>query len=162
MQECGVLIPVSQSAEEEWMETLRVPVEEMGRGEGGRDREVAAKRKREEGDSGDVALFGRYFDSEQYKEVERVAGMGGEKDAAGAAAVGVGGGVIQAENFLVGLMKKFQKGAEDRLMGTVLGRSGEEREVLVEGGPVGRLGEWVGAERSDGARVPTSAEVEVT
>ena len=155
MQECGALIPLQQSAEEAWVEMLRVPASVMGEKDGGKGREQAEKRKREEEDVGDVRLFAKYFDSDQYKEVKRVAGMLQEKDAStGAAAVGVGGGVVHAEDFLAGLMKRHQKGAEDsRLAGTVLGRSiagaagsagvlGVERAVHIEGGPVGRLEEW--------------------
>jgi transcription initiation factor TFIID subunit 3 len=165
MQECGALIPLQQSAEETWVEALRVPAEVMGSREGGKGREAAEKRKREEGDVGDVRLFAKYFDSEQYKEVKRVAGMAQEKDAAtGEAAVGVGGGVVQAEDFLAGLMKRHQKGAEEsRLVGTVLGsKREEERAVVVEGGPVGRLEEWGDVVKKEHAKHNHMAEMEVT
>ena len=139
MQECGVLFPLAQSAEETWAEALRVPAEIMGSVEGGKGREQAEKRKREESDVGDVRSFANYFDSEQAKEVKRVAGMAQTQEAA---TVGVGGGVVAAEDFLAGLVKRYAKGEESRLVGTVLGgERGEVRGVHIEGGPVGRLEE---------------------
>lgn len=148
MQECGALIPVSQAAEEEWKELLRQPAAEMGRREGGNAREQAEKRKRDAEDVSDVRSLGKYFESDQYKEIKRVAGMIPDKD--GAAAVGVGGGVVQQEDYLAALMRKYQKGADDsRLAGTVLGKTGEERSVIIEGGPVQRLEDWAALARKE-------------
>ncbi|KAI7530238.1 hypothetical protein KC331_g14770 [Hortaea werneckii] len=68
-------------------------------------------------------------------------------------AVGVGGGVVQAEDYLTVLKKKMHgKAGEDdsRLQGTVLGRHGAEVEdggelgdVVIEGGPVQRIRDWM-------------------
>jgi transcription initiation factor TFIID subunit 3 len=163
MQECGVLAPLSQAAEEEWEEVLRVPAAVMGEKEGGRGREQAEKRKREESDAGDVRGFVKYFDSEQYGEVKRVAGLVPEKDAAGVGAVGVGGEKVQVEDFLAGLMRRYQKGAEEsRLAGTVLGKGGEERPVVVEGGPVQRIDDWGAVAQKENARTKPFIQAEAT
>ena len=163
LQECGALIPVSQAAEEEWEEVLRRPVEEMGRHEGGRAREQAEKRKRDDGDVADVHQFVKYFNSDQYREVKRVAGMLPDANAAGAAAVGVGGGAVHVEDFLTGLMRKYQKGAdESRLQGTVLGKVGEDRSVVIEGGPVGKLEDWGGVAMKENAAPVSVEEAEAT
>jgi transcription initiation factor TFIID subunit 3 len=163
MQECGVLTPLSQAAEEEWEEVLRVPATVMGAKEGGREREQAEKRKREESDVGDVRGFVKYFDSEQYREVKRVAGLVPEKDAAGVGAVGVGGEKVQVEDFLAGLMRRYQKGAEEsRLTGTVLGKGGEERPAIVEGGPVQKLADWAAVAQKENTRTIPIVEAEAT
>ncbi|KAK0834045.1 hypothetical protein LTR73_001808 [Friedmanniomyces endolithicus] len=151
LAECGSLIPVESATEEVWREVCRRPVGEMGRvaGEGlmggaggGAARERAEKRKRDDEDVRDVVGFTGWFEGVEHAEARRVAGMEGE-GAAGAGAVGVGGGVVRAEDFLVGLRRKMGKGGEEgRLVGTVLGAQAEGKRVVVEGGPVGRIGEW--------------------
>ena len=138
MQDCGTLIPLEGGAEEEWRELLRRPVEEYGEIDGGMTRVQAAKRKREEEDVRDVRQFLRWFDGSQHAEIRRVAGMVPD-------AVGVGGGVVKEEDVLERLKKRHHKGAggdDGRLAGTVLGRQVEGRGVVVEGGPVGHVGEW--------------------
>ena len=149
MQECGVLVPVEGGAEEGWEEVLRRPTEALG--EGGERRGRSEKRKREGRDEEDVRGFTAWFEGEQHREIKRVAGMGPNADAA---AVGVGGGVVQAEDFLSSLKKRHYKGGDDsRLQGTVLGRQAEERErgVVIEGGPVQRLEEWSAAVKAQSA-----------
>ncbi|KAK4560849.1 hypothetical protein LTR86_005429 [Recurvomyces mirabilis] len=152
MAECGVLLPAEGAAEEEWREIMRMPVEVMGRSvkEGGEARMRGEKRKREEQDLRDVVAFTKWFDGAQHAEMRRVAGLvpdtstlvGGAGAALGLV-VGVGGGVVQAEDFLRGLKKKGGKAGDDvRWFGTVLGEEGEGREVLVEGGPVLRVRDW--------------------
>ena len=146
LQECGILIPVEGSAAEEWTELLRRPVEDLGDAvaKGGAPRAIAEKRKREEEDLTDVREFLRWYDGSQHTEIKRIAGMGPDSTGiAGTAAVGVGGGVVQAEDFLERLKKRHHKGADDtRLQGTVLGRAAEDKGVIVEGGPVQHLKDW--------------------
>ncbi|KAK3713496.1 hypothetical protein LTR37_008454 [Vermiconidia calcicola] len=157
MQECGTLIPVQGAAEENWEEVLRRPVEELGRGRG--QRGLVEKRKREEEDAGDLRRFLRWFDEREFAEVRRVAGLVEESSTGAGAVVGVGGGVVQAEDFLSQL-KKRQRGAGAavgvdegaRFQGTVLGRQAEERPgVVIEGGPVQGLVEWAERIREIGA-----------
>jgi transcription initiation factor TFIID subunit 3 len=155
LTDCGVLLPVDSAAEEQWRETMRKPIEAMKesvpQGRGGIARARAEKRKREEEDVKDVAEFKRWFDSAQHTEIRRVAGMVPDATVGvgGMPAVGVGGGVVQAEDFLTVLKKKNAKGGdESRWFGTVLGskqtvdEEAEAKEVLVEGGPVQRVRDW--------------------
>lgn len=159
MAECGVLVPLNTSAEETWDETLRRPVEQYERMDGGARRAQAVKRKREEEDVEDVRQFLRWFDGAQHAEIKRVAGMVPE---AGAGAVGVGGGVVKEEDFLERLKKRGYKGGtiggnEDaRLVGTVLGREAESKGVVVEGGPVQDLREW--RPKAQDVSVPKASE----
>ncbi|KAK0265236.1 hypothetical protein LTR35_017203 [Friedmanniomyces endolithicus] len=151
LAECGSLIPLESATEEVWREELRVPLPEMerkaatggllmGGGGGGEARVRAEKRKRDEQDVRDVVGFTGWFDGKEHAEARRVAGMSGEGEGA---LVGVGGGVVRAEDILVGLRRKMGKGGEEgRLVGTVLGGWAEGKRVVVEGGPVGRIGEW--------------------
>ncbi|KAK3724868.1 hypothetical protein LTR37_000916 [Vermiconidia calcicola] len=154
MQECGSLIPVQGAAEENWEELLRRPVEELGR-----ERGRAEKRKREEEDVGDLRRFLRWLDEGEFAEVRRVAGLVEDGPTGAGAVVGVGGGVVQAEDFLSQL-KKRQRGLGAgvgvdegaRFQGTVLGRQAEERPgAVIKGGPVQGLHEWVGRVREIGA-----------
>ncbi|KAK5127063.1 hypothetical protein LTR85_008422 [Meristemomyces frigidus] len=150
LTDCGVLIPAEGAAEEEWREIMRMPVVEMGvragEGKAAEKRMAAEKRKRGEEDVRDVTEFKRWFDGGQHAELRRVAGRVPDHSATGALpAVGVGGGVVHAEDFLAVLKKKYGKGGgveDSRLQGTVLGREGEDKEVVVEGGPVGRIRDW--------------------
>ncbi|KAK5131890.1 hypothetical protein LTR08_000478 [Meristemomyces frigidus] len=146
LTDCGVLIPAEGAAEEEWRELMRVPVVDMASAveKGGQKRMIAEKRKRDEEDLKDVTEFKRWFQGSQYAEIRRIAGMVPDTSATGAMpAVGVGGGVVQAEDFLTVLKKKHGKGGDEgRLQGTVLGRDGEDKEVIVEGGPVQRIKDW--------------------
>lgn len=146
LTDCGALIPASGTAEEQWTELMRVPVDELGRAvkEGGEARMSAAKRKREE-DGRDVREFQRWFEGPQHQEAKRIAGL--VPDASSTATmptVGAGGGVVHADDFLAVLKKKSAKtgaAAEDRLLGTVLGEQ-QDKEVVVEGGPVQRIQDW--------------------
>ena len=146
LTDCGVLIPAEGAAEVEWRELMRVPVEDMASAveKGGQKRMIAEKRKRHEEDLKDVTEFKRWFDGSQYTEIRRIAGMVPDTSATGAMpAVGVGGGVVQAEDFLTVLKKKHGKGGdESRLQGTVLGRDAEDKEIMIEGGPVQKINDW--------------------
>jgi len=146
LTDCGVLIPASDAAEEEWKEVMRVPLEDLSRAveKGGEQRKRAEKRKREDEDLQDVRRFQEWFGGGQHNEIRRVAGMMPDPTSTGALpAVGVGGGLVQAEDFLTVLKKKQGKvGDDSRLQGTVLGVPAEDREVLVEGGPVQRIQDW--------------------
>lgn len=137
MSECGVLIPYTGGEEEGWKEVMR----SSGQGE---------KRKRDEDDVADLRPLLAWVGSETEVEIRRVAGM--------ESSVGVGGGVVQSEDWLERLRKKH-KGAssvgegDGRLAGSVLARAradGEERGVVVEGGDVGRVSEWRPRRRDQG------------
>ncbi|TKA82606.1 hypothetical protein B0A55_01377 [Friedmanniomyces simplex] len=162
LTDCGALVPAESATEEAWRELMRVPIEALGRTveRGGEARMRAEKRKRDEEDVADVSGFQRWFDGREHAEARRVAGMGLEDGVTGLLpAVGVGGGVVQAEDFLAGLRKKLGKaGEESRLLGTVLGREAEGRRVLVEGGPVQSVGQWRPRMEEVSAEVPVVVE----
>lgn len=111
---------------------------------GGRQRMQAEKRKRDDEDTKDVRDFTKWYDSAQYREIKRVAGLEKDLSVAGAAPViGVGGSVVKEDDFFTALKKKHSKAGDDsRLVGTVVGRPAEDREVIVEGGPVQRIRDW--------------------
>ncbi|KAH9845728.1 Bromodomain associated [Teratosphaeria destructans] len=151
LTECGVLLPAEGGVEEEWREIMRVPVSELAakvKDKATRTRiRVAEKRKRDERDTEDIRRFKKWFEGSENREIRRVAGMIPDASATGSMpAVGVGGGLVQAEDFLTVLKKRYGKGVLDdgRLAGTVLGGAGgvEEGEVVLEGGPVQRIGDW--------------------
>nr|POF12696.1 transcription initiation factor tfiid subunit 3 [Quercus suber] len=138
--ESGVLRGTSSASEESWREILQMPVEALAAEGGGQERARREKRKRDDADAADVRELTGWVDGRAYAEIKRVAGRG-----SGAEAVGVGGGVVQVEDFLTGLKRKLGKGGivdEGRLVGTVLGDDAEGGELLVEGGPVGRVRDW--------------------
>lgn len=146
LSDCGVLIPLVSATEEAWTERMRVPLEELAdTPKGGEKRVQAAKRKREEDDVKDVRDFVSWYDSPQYREIKRVAGL--EKDLTGPGAapmIGVGGNVVKEDDFFTALKKKHSKTGDDsRLQGTVLGRPADrDKEITVEGGPVQRIQDW--------------------
>lgn len=146
LTECGALLPADSAAEEEWREIMRTPIHELGRGvdKGGQRRMAAEKRKRDEEDVRDITNFKRWFDGPQHTEMRRIAGMLPDPSATGSLpAVGVGGGIVHGEDFLTMLKKKHGKGGdESRLQGTVLGKTAEDREIVLEGGPVQRIRDW--------------------
>ena len=148
LAECGALSPVSGAAEEDWRERMRRPMVEIEEPEnGGRTRAQAEKKRREEEDLKDVRDFMRWFDSAQHAEMRRIAGLVPDATATGAAAIaptiGVGGGVVQAEDYLQVLKTKQGRSTADiRYQGTALGIPGEDRSVVIEGGPVGSLRDW--------------------
>ncbi|KAF2773433.1 hypothetical protein EJ03DRAFT_249236, partial [Teratosphaeria nubilosa] len=116
LTDCGVLLPAEGGAEEEWKEIMR-----------------------------DIRRFKKWLDGSENREIRRVAGMAPDTSATGAMpAVGVGGGLVQAEDFLTVLKKRYVKGVLDdgRLAGTVLAGAGEGKEVVLEGGPVQRIQDW--------------------
>jgi transcription initiation factor TFIID subunit 3 len=145
LSECGVIHSLTDPSEEAWKERMRKPLTEIADvPQAGRQRQAAQKRKRDEEDTKDVREFTRWFDSMQHKEARRVAGMIPEASVGGALpAVGVGGGVVQAEDFLTTLKKKHPKAGDDsRLRGTVLSQLPDEKDVVIEGGPVQHIWEW--------------------
>lgn len=146
MQECGILLPALGGAEETWIELMRKSVEEMGEVErGGEVRKQAVKRKREIEDVKDVREFEKWVQGEDLREMKRIAGMLPDASGTSGAVVGVGGGVVQADDFLATLKKKGGRGAveDGRFVGTVLGREAEGRgAMLIEGGPAGRISDW--------------------
>lgn len=147
LTECGALLPADSAAEEEWREIMRAPIDDLGRAveRGGRARMAAEKRKREEEDVRDITEFKRWYDGPQHAEMRRVAGMVPDPSTTGSLpTVGVGGGIVHGEDFLTTLKKKHGKGGdESRLQGTVLGKAAEDREVVLEGGPVQRIRDWL-------------------
>lgn len=147
LAECGALSPLSGAAEEDWRERMRRPMSEIEAPEnGGFTRAQAEKKRREEEDLKDVRDFMRWFESSQHTEMRRIAGLIHDASVTGAATaptIGVGGGVVQAEDYLQVLKSKQGKSTIDvRYQGTTLGQPGEERTVIIEGGPVGSLRDW--------------------
>jgi transcription initiation factor TFIID subunit 3 len=145
LADCGVLIPLTSPAEEAWVERMRRPLEEMADiPKGGEKRIQAEKRKRDDEDTKDVREFVRWYESSQYREIKRVAGLEKDLNVPGAAPViGVGGSVVKEDDFFTALKKKHSKAGDDsRLQGTVLGRPADDKDVLVEGGPAQRLCDW--------------------
>jgi transcription initiation factor TFIID subunit 3 len=145
LSDCGVLIPLEGAAEEAWKERMRIPLAEMADvPKAGKQRAMVEKRKRDDEDTEDVREFTRWYDSSQYREIKRVAGL--EKDLnvpGGVPVIGVGGSVVKEDDFFTALKKKHSKSGDDsRLQGTVLGRPADERDVVIEGGPVQRLRDW--------------------
>lgn len=153
----GVLHPLTDPSEEAWRERMRKPLAEIADvPQGGRARGAAQKRRRDDEDTRDVREFTRWFDSAPHREARRVAGMlpenasgaavaGGVGGTSGAAlpAVGVGGGVVAAEDFLSVLKKKHSRaGEESRLRGTVLSNIPDEKDIVIEGGPVQYIRDW--------------------
>lgn len=145
LSDCGVLIPLEGAAEEAWKERMRIPLAEMADvPKAGKQRMIAEKRKRDDEDTEDVREFARWYDSSQYREIKRVAGLEKDLNVPGAVPlIGVGGSVVKEDDFFTALKKKHSKSGDDsRLQGTVLGRPADERDVVIEGGPVQHLREW--------------------
>lgn len=164
LTDCGVLFPSDDAAEESWKEIMRVPLEDMGRAveKGSAGRIAAERRKREEEDLRDVREFERWYHGDALAEIRRVAGVTPDASAAGASfpVVGVGGGLMQADDFLTTLKRKHGKvGDDSKWQGTVLGRSSEDRDVVVEGGPVLRIQDWRPRKRHESAQ---SAQKEIS
>lgn len=161
LSDCGILVPLTDPAEESWTERMRRPLSEIADiPKGGAQRMAAEKRKRDEQDTRDVREFTNWFDSAQHREIKRVAGMIPDPNAP---AVGVGGGVVQADDFLTTLKKKHNKvGDDSRLQGTVLGRQADERDVIIEGGPVAKMKDWRPRleERSGNVRKASKVSIE--
>ena len=169
LADCGALTPADSATEEEWRELMRIPVSELEASvpKGGEKRAMAEKRKRDEQDVQDIKRFRRWFEGDTHAEMRRIAGLvpdaasvtgaaAGGGGGANLPAVGVGGGVVQAEDYLTVLKKRMhgKAGQDDsRLQGTVLGRHGAELgedggggelgEVVIEGGPVQRIRDWM-------------------
>ncbi|OQO04180.1 hypothetical protein B0A48_10790 [Cryoendolithus antarcticus] len=141
MRDAGVLVPFDEAGEEEWQERSRRPMKEVqGEGSAGEARARAEAKRREERDLRDVREFVGWFEGPVYAEIQRIAGLAPEP---GNTAVGVGGGRVVADDFVVSLKRKIGKVGDDgRFAGTVLGRMGEEKAVVIEGGPVQSLREW--------------------
>ncbi|PPJ53563.1 hypothetical protein CBER1_00356 [Cercospora berteroae] len=145
LSECGVLVPLDGAAEEAWKERMRVPLAEMAQiPKGGEKRVAAEKRKRDEEDTRDVKEFTKWYDSSQYREIKRVAGLEKDLSVPGAAPlIGVGGSVVKEDDFFTALKKKHSKSGDDsRLQGTVLGRTADEKEIVIEGGPYQHIRDW--------------------
>lgn len=141
LADCGVLIPYSDASEESWKEKMRKPLREVADvPKAGKARMTAEKRKRNEEDTKDVRDFTKWYDSSQYREIKRVAGIIPDESIA---RMGVGGQMMQGDDFFTALKKKLSKAADDsRLQGTALGRPSDGREVVVEGGPVQNIRDW--------------------
>lgn len=147
LAECGALSPFAGAAEEDWRERMRRPTSEIEQPEnGGMTRAQAERMRRDEEDLKDVRDFMRWFDSPQHAEMRRIAGLIPDASVTGAAnapTIGVGGGVVQAEDYLQVLKTKQGKTNVDvRFQGTALGTPGEGRNVVIEGGPVENLRDW--------------------
>ncbi|KAF2724957.1 hypothetical protein K431DRAFT_317894 [Polychaeton citri CBS 116435] len=147
LSDCGSLIPLLQAGEEGWLERMRRPIEEIGLDDkGGKQRVTGEKRKREEDDVKDITDFKAWVEGPVHAEARRIAGL--VPDASTTGVIGVGGGLVQGEDWFHALKKKYAKAGggmdveDGRLAGTVLGKPVEDREVLIDGGPVQRLKDW--------------------
>lgn len=160
LTDCGVLVPHLNADEEFWTEMTRRPIDAIETSLAATDahaaqtRAHATKRKRDAEDLEDVRMLTSWFDGHEHHEIKRVAGLIPDPTTSGnMPTVGVGGSVIQAEDFLTTLKRKYHGskavGVVDenaRFVGTVLGREtdAEEREeVVIEGGPVGSIRAWM-------------------
>jgi transcription initiation factor TFIID subunit 3 len=122
MVDCGILQPTTTATEDIWTELLRKPIEEVP------DRNDLPRKeiqKRNAEDTEDVAAFAKWFHSNAYREITRVAGLLPEEE-----------DVTQKkpDDYLALLKKKHSKTGEgSRFMGTVLGKEGEIRTVKIDG-----------------------------
>lgn len=157
LSDCGVLIPYSDASQEGWLERMRKPLKEVAAvPQGGKARMNAEKRKRDEEDTKDVRDFTRWYDGSQYREIKRIAGIIPDESIA---RMGVGGQMMQGEDFFTALKKKMSKAVDDvRLQGTALGRAAESKEVVIEGGPVQHIRDWR-PKSEERAAVPLSQKV---
>lgn len=73
LEDCGLLIPTRTSSEEIWAELLRTPLEEYSEQYDIRQRE---KERRDDEDTEGVRNFAEWFESNKYKEIQRIAGFG--------------------------------------------------------------------------------------
>jgi len=138
LTDCGVLLPTRSSAEEEWTERLRRPLDEYDSMPYGAERRSNEIRRREDEDTKDVRDFVTWVTGERNKEIRRIAGLLPDADA-----IGADGAVELPEDYLTALKKKHSKtGEEARYQGTVLGKPAGDRLVKIEGGPVERLEDW--------------------
>lgn len=141
LSDCGVLIPCTDASQEAWQERMRKPLCEVAAvPQGGKARMIAEKRKRDDEDTKDVRDFTKWYDGAQHREIKRIAGIIPDESIA---QMGVGGQMMQGEDFFTALKKKMSKAADDiRLQGTALGRPADSREVVIEGGPVQHIRDW--------------------
>lgn len=151
LSDCGVLIPYMDASQEAWQERMRKPLREVAAvPQGGKARMNAEKRKRDEDDTKDVRDFTKWYDGSQYREIKRIAGIIPDESIA---RMGVGGQMMQGEDFFTALKKKMSKAADDiRLQGTALGRPADSRAVVIEGGPAQHIRDWR-PKLEDGAEV---------
>ncbi|KAL8732810.1 MAG: hypothetical protein Q9181_003825 [Wetmoreana brouardii] len=85
-----------------------------------------------------IEAFVKWMKGEENREIRRIAGLV-ETDASMAAIEGL----PEKEDFLTALKKKHNKtGESSRFHGTVLGTSGEDKLVRIEGGPADTLQDW--------------------
>ena len=136
MVDCGILQPSTTASQEVWRELLRKPVEEYP------DRNQlhqAVLAERDEEDTEDVTAFVKWFRSNAYREIVRVAGLLQEEDINGEMER------KKPQNYLAAMKKKHSKTGEgSRFQGTVLGRAGEMKEIKIDGttGMPESIDEW--------------------
>lgn len=134
LTECGALVPLMSSAEEDWTEKFRhdmADYDDMKHGDTRRQGEI---NRRAQEDTADIQAFIQWIMGEQNKEIQRIAGVLPE--------IGPGG-IVAGEDYLTALKKKHSKtGEESRYQGTVLGKPAEDRPIKIEGGPFESLQEW--------------------
>jgi len=73
LEDCGLLIPTRTSSEEIWAELLRMPLEGYSEQYDIRKRE---KERRDDEDTEGVRNFAEWFESNKYREIQRIAGFG--------------------------------------------------------------------------------------
>ncbi|KAI9825294.1 MAG: hypothetical protein M1832_001328 [Thelocarpon impressellum] len=125
MQDCGVFRPQMTAVEEQW---------------------------HGEEDTRGLDAFLDWVRGAANREIRRIAGMEGNAEGSKDVLDVDGAG----EDFLTALKKKHSKtGEESRYQGTVLGKSGEDRPVRIEGGQAASVQEWAELQRQE-AREPSS------
>lgn len=155
LTEAGALTSISGgggSAEEHWTEALRpseADYEGMAHGQLRREQDV---RRFGELDTADVKAFAEWLAGDKSKEVRRVAG----EEVGGGTRVAGGGG---HEDFLTQLRRRNKPAVdEERWAGTVLGREGEDRELVIEGGEVTSVSEWAAKLREKNSKTTKRTE----
>lgn len=134
LAECGALVPLMSSAEEDWTEKFRRDMADYDDMKHGDTRRTGEINRRAQEDTADIQAFIQWIMGEQNKEIRRIAGVLPE--------IGPGG-IVAGEDYLTALKKKHSKtGEESRYQGTVLGKPAEDRPIKIEGGPVETLQEW--------------------
>ncbi|KAJ4163337.1 hypothetical protein LMH87_005072 [Akanthomyces muscarius] len=121
----------SQAADDFTITDVRLALQDVGAL--GAERTVAEEAWRGEEDMRGVEEFVEWFAGQRMKELMEFGNADGESE---------------ATDYLSALKKKHNQAAGDtKFQGTILGRPAEGSQVLVEGGPVTTIEEWI-AQRS--------------
>lgn len=132
MLECGMLQPSTTASQEAWREILRRPIHDIPDRNDLQDTVMAT---RDEEDTQDITAFARFFRSNAFREIVRVAGLVPDEDAAATAVVvATEGEKRKPQNYLALLKKKQSKTGEgSKFQGTLLGSPSEMRGIKIDG-----------------------------